>query len=497
MNEFFGIVDPQGRPLKSFSSMHDVTGVPQFQFPLGGSSLNNLNYGGIRNPTSGLGSASDKVENTFFVPNQINNAEPLDTIYVQSWTCRKFIDMPIDDMFIRGREYEDKESEDANTLERLDYEYRSTESLRLALKAGRLYGTAMVVIITDEDPSVPFDLEEMKEGSLKSILVFDRYDASILEWYARPDSPKYGQALMYRFSPSRQGTGTERGEQTTNFLSGGFECHESRVLRFEGISPMSSNGWRGYYDRDWGVSEIVSAINDLLQDAIFSQAVAHLAQEASIPVIKSQGLKDAMVGITGPDEASIAQIGASINMSKSIWNTMFIDSEDDFQRVGVSLTGFEGLLSKYSARIAAMAGIPETRFLGRSPAGFNATGESDMANYGLHVQAMQNKLLKRPFAFLDRVLCNHAGIETIPEYKLRPLQEISESEEVSIESGKAGMILQALQAGVIDENEARERLGKLKVFGELKPWSFEQIIGMKLPEVGFGNVMPEPESNAA
>ncbi len=62
-----------------------------------------LTHGGYRNPLSGAGGHTDKSDSGFFQPTYLQSRQQLETIYVESWACRKFIDILIDDMTIRWR----------------------------------------------------------------------------------------------------------------------------------------------------------------------------------------------------------------------------------------------------------------------------------------------------------------------------------------------------------------------------------------------------------
>ena len=60
-----------------------------------------LTGGGYANPWTGAGGLADKSEGGFFTPTRLHNRAHLETLYVQSWAARNFIDIPVDDMPIR------------------------------------------------------------------------------------------------------------------------------------------------------------------------------------------------------------------------------------------------------------------------------------------------------------------------------------------------------------------------------------------------------------
>ena len=208
-----------------------------------------------------------------------------------------------------------------------------------------------------------------------------------------PYSPTYGQTIEYFMSPT---------------LGRPFHVHASRVLRFDGLTPLSASGYI-VYQREWGVSCVIPVLLSLLQDQAVASGASHLTNEASIPVLRIGGLREAMQGRPDPGDPTPAQMGEAINTFKSLYRTMFLDSGDEFERVNVTWSGLPDLMDRFARRLAAAADIPATRFWGQSPVGMNATGESDMKNYASNVAAQQKRLLTEPLRTLDVVLARSAG----------------------------------------------------------------------------------------
>ena len=437
----------------------------------GSSSMGGLLSGGIRNDLTGLGGASDKSEGMYFVPTVMETRDPLQTIYVESWAAAKFVDMPIDDMFIKGREFEIDDTVAAKELDDAMDRYRADERISMAMKAARLYGTAFAVIMTHNSPETPLDIDRIGEGDLKSILVFDRYDCEPLEWYINPNHPQFNTPSLYQFQPHVA-------------VGGSLEivAHESRCLRFDGKRPLTTNSWDGVYNADWGISELISALVDISHDSGFVQAIAHLAAEASIPVVKVNSLKEAMTGKPNPDEMTVQELGEAMNLFRSIFRTLFIDKNDEFTRESVNFTNMADIIDRFATRLAAIAGIPVTRFLGRSPAGLNATGESDMTNYAIHVAAMQERNLRRPLTTVDHIMARNIGLREPPECNFRPLTDLSDKDRAEIDKLNTDSIVTVFTAGGLDENEMRERLSSMELFGDLPQWSEEQLAEMRGPD---------------
>ena len=412
--------------------------------------------GGVRNYGTGLGGRADKSEGTYFTPTLFRSKNMLETIYVESWVAARFIDVPVDDMFAVNRSWDTADDKLKRDLQNLERELGIPRMLATAMKMGRLFGTCLLVIVTSEaDLSVPLDISRVKEDGIKNLMVFDRYSASIESWNVDRYSPHFLMPEMYRVYPNAY----EVSE---------IAVHRSRVIRFDGKPPLGTNGWHSYA-REWGVSELVPAMTEILNDAALAQAVAHLSQEASLPVISVHGLRDTVSGQTGPDEPTVEELGQSINYFKSVFKTLFIDKSDDFNRVEVNFTGISALMEQYTIRLAAMAGIPVTRFLSRAPGGLNATGDSDMKNYAIHVKAMQRRLLAQPLNLLDQLMARHLGIAELPEYEWPTLIEFSESERMEVSKMKAEIAVMVVEAQLATENEMRERLSGDSFFHNLDP----------------------------
>ena len=416
--------------------------------------------GGYENLLSGAGGRSDKAAAGGFYPTVFTSRHRLDTIYVESWAAAKIIDIPVDDSCIRWRAFE---SDDKRSLDRMrDAEQRHDVRGRLsrAMKMGRLYGTGLLVMVTREAPlEEPLVVERVKEGDLVSLLPVDRYDATVETRNADLFAPTFGEPLRYRLQVQVPGSNVSD-----------VVVHASRVLRFDGRRPLSLRGWESGYERDWGVSELVQVLTSITQDAGIASGIAHLAQEASMLVVKLKDYQEAITGGgLGPDAMTAAEIAEAINVYKSLWQTIFTDKDSEISRVAVAWPGLPDLLDRFPRRMAAAADIPATRFFGQSPVGMNATGESDMRNYALRVAAMQERLLTGPLFHLDAVLARDAGLGEPLPYHWLSLMDQSEQDQAAVSKMRAEAVGIAMTHNLADEDEGRSALSGDVLFGELPP----------------------------
>ena len=414
-----------------------------------------LNSGGIVNQGTGLGTGLDKSQGSFFSPTRVYWRTPLEILCVESWTARNAIDIPIDDMFIRWRTVLGKDEGSVKAFEEGERATKTELALNQALKAGDQYGTGAVIMVTAEDTlDAPLDVKRIREGDLKALHYFDRYDLSVTERDYDFQSPNFGKPLWYRVHPAH-GVGIER-------------VHHSRVLRFDGIRPPTVSGFTSY-DQDFGVSELVPIIVALLEDASGAQSVSHMMQEASIPVLHVAGLRETIAGGGDPNEPTPAEIGQQIRQGMSNFRLLMLDEpgREEFMRVAVQFGGLPEIMDRYQHRVAQARKIPLTRWEGRSPAGMSATGESDMKNYVLMMEAARAKKLRDVMYVLDQVLARNIGMREPPESKWESLLELSDMEIAEASKMKAEALDIAIKAYMMDEDEGRKSLDGDTLFGEL------------------------------
>ena len=416
--------------------------------------------GGVFNPLSGLGGPKDKGDKTFFEPTIFTDGYYLQTLDNESWAANNAISIPVDDMFIKDRQWNSDDEALVKVLKKAIVDYKTEIMLANVMKAGRLFGSAILVMVLDGTGELdePLDVTRIREGDLRNLLVFDRYDVRIDRKYTDLRQPKYNEPEIYRIMP-------RNSEDETSSIY----VHESRCLRFDGKRPLTTMGWQGPYDRDWGLSILIPAILEISHDAGTSGAIAHLTQEASIAIVKLQNFQEAISGKQRAGEKSLTEIATDISMHKSVFNMMFMDAEDDASRLGVNLAGFGDLLNRYSMRLASIFGISATRFLSTSPVGFFSTGSGEAMNYSLHVAAMQQNMLPQPLSILDDVLARSLGIKELPEYEWLSLAEFTDLDRAKLTNDKVKAMVALYKETLMEGNEVRERLSGDWLLGQLEP----------------------------
>ena len=257
-------------------------------------------------------------------------------------------------------------------------------------------------------------------------------------------------------------------------------------------SPLTEGWTTGPWEREWGISELTKALDAIAREAATNAGVGHLVQEASVWVQKVMNFKESIRCRPAPDEPTAEEMAVEANLLKSIYRIMFIDAEDDAERVNMTWAGLPDIMDKQWQLLAAIADTPMTRFLSQSPAGMNATGSSDADNYAIRVAAMQKRLLDPVLRKLDIMVARHAGLNEPPEYEWVPLTDLSEKDRAETAKLQGETLNLAYTDGVIDEDEYRERLSQNEFWGELGSWAGPN----QMQELEFGREDQKAEEQA-
>ena len=116
-----------------------------------------------------------------------------------------------------------------------------------------------------------------------------------------------------------------------------------------------------------------------------------------------------------------------IDLARNILNSIAIDVEgEDYDFKSLSMAGVKDVLDSTCNMLSAVTDIPQTILFGRSPAGLNATGDSDMENYYNMVERIQKRNMKRNARIVIDLILQQGYLEgeilEIPKYKVKLLR---------------------------------------------------------------------------
>ena len=389
-------------------------------------------------------------------------------LYEGNGLFSKIIDTPAEEALKHGFDLNLKSDElnafVEDALDDLEWEERAAT----AIKWARLYGGALIVMLIDDGRGLeePVDWEHIR--SIDELRVYER---SIVQ-------PDY--ASLYQQDYGGKGVGnrvSKFGQPEYYYVSsiyGSFKVHESRCLVFRnGVLPEQTSNATYLF---WGMPEYVR-IRRALRETVTAHTDSVKLLERSVQAIYSmKGLASLLT--TDDGENQVLKRLQLVDTSRGLLNSIAIDSEgEQYDFKTFQFSGVKDVIDATCNMLSALTNIPQTILFGRSPAGMNATGDSDFESYYNFVEKIQRLMLKRNLrTLLDIVF--RAGIASgdvteEPDYKLEfnPLWSLSDTEQATVDQTKAQTALvkaQTAQAYVdmqaLDPTEVRRRLASDEEF---------------------------------
>lgn len=319
--------------------------------------------------------------------------------------------------------------------------------LELAGQYARAYGGGAVLLgVNDKQEDLTKELDLNKVVSLDWLTTLEAREC-IPRWaYGDPRAPKYGQPEIYQLT-SR----TVLPSRTGSYGVTSIDVHESRLLIFDGIrvSRYQNTSARG----GWGESVLTRVWRVLRDFNTAWSAAGVLVSDFAQTVIKMAGLwaaLDADGGQAFEDRLTAMDVG------RSTLNAITIDAADSFERQQTPLTGLPDLLEKFAVRLAAACGMPLTLLFGTSPAGMNATGESDIRFFYDRVDEYRQKRIKPALRRLIQILFRTLGNKREPAkwgLEFRPLWQESAKDLAGAMLTQAQADTAWITAGVLSPEE--------------------------------------------
>lgn len=389
-------------------------------------------------------------------------------LYEGNGLFSKIIDTPAEEALKHGFDLNLKSNEMNAFVDEVLDDLEWDEKATTAIKWARLYGGALIVMLIDDGRGLeePVDWEHIR--SIDELRVYER---SIVQ-------PDY--ASLYQQDYGGKGIGnrvSKFGQPEYYYVSsiyGSFKVHESRCLVFRnGVLPEQTSNATYLF---WGMPEYVR-IRRALRETVTAHTDSVKLLERSVQAIYSmKGLASLLT--TDDGENQVLKRLQLVDTSRGLLNSIAIDSEgEQYDFKTFQFSGVKDVIDATCNMLSALTNIPQTILFGRSPAGMNATGDSDFESYYNFVEKIQRLMLKRNLRTLLDVVFR-AGIASgdvaeEPDYKLEfnPLWSLSDTEQATVDQTKAQTALvkaQTAQAYVdmqaLDPTEVRSRLASDEEF---------------------------------
>lgn len=395
----------------------------------------------------GYGSQSPLEATEYPLTRMTDNYALLNSLYRSNWVVQNVVGLLVDDMVREWYDLKSATPEQGKAIQTVERSTRLRDRVSTGLKWGRLYGGAAGLILIDgqEDLSRPLDAEAILPGSFRGLYILDRWQGI---------SPDAGLTF-------------EGGELVPEYYSindaaghTAARVHHSRLVRFVGRELPDLERQAELY---WGESEVEALYNDVVAHDNVSANMAALTFQANINTMEVKGLEQ-LLSMSSPD------------VQRRFWNTMqaqkvlrsnfgmqLVEQGNKISNTQYTFAGLSDVYESMCLNLCGASHYPMTKLFGRSPAGMNATGESDLKNYYDYVDTLRESKLRPILDKLLPVVARSAGIEQLDlDVTFPPLWTPTASETATIAKEKTDVIIAAFQAGLLDADVAMRELKKLE-----------------------------------
>lgn len=387
------------------------------------------------NAMTGLGSvARDKLMSTLFERSARWSDEYLENLYhdddIAATICNELPEQALRNGFrVSSDDVEDNEVSDAAVRYLRKFSFLS-KCADAGGQARALGGAVVYMGIDDSNTEEkPVNVERIK--TIRFMTVLNKREIEPNTWYLDPEEDNFGEVETYKLRKSQLQTTT--GGQKLPAGADEIIIHESRMLRFPG-APTTRN--RRRENNGWDDS-VLRRLHDTLRrfDTAWG-SVAYLMQDASQGIFK---IKDLISMIAEGDTDTLKSRMETVEMGRSVARSLMVDADsEDFQRLPFSFAGVPEVLQAFMLRTAAAGRMPVTVLMGQSPAGLNATGESDMRMWYDRCRWYQEKVLSPETArALEYVMAadDFEGGEAPDNWSVKwnPLWQLTEKEQAELE----------------------------------------------------------------
>lgn len=395
---------------------------------------------GLVNVITGLGTKRDKRGYGQYLTNVISDFEAR-----EMWRCNaiaaRVIELLPREMYREGYDVEIPEERDlSDEICGALKDLRVDEQFRRAGEFERAYGGAGIFPeINDGQGDLAQPLNESRIVSVGRLHLYEPQEMQPDTWGAD------GEPEVWLLCP----VGRRYGVPHTRI-------HRSRFITWPGIRVTNE---QSHGTRDgWGdsiLTRVLEALRDY--DTAFGSA-AILTSDFAHGVHKISGLAE--LASSNADNIIKKRIEI-LDMMRSVLRASVIDKEDEYKREQTPVSGLDSLLRELAVRLAAAADYPVTVLFGVSPAGLNATGESDTRLMYDRTSAAQDRELPRLERLVRLLLLSRMGPTNgkLPDgYRVtwKPLWQPSQKEQVETRKLQADIDAAYLDRGVLTPEEVTE-----------------------------------------
>ena len=397
----------------------------------------------------GYGSQSPLEATEYPLTRMTDNYALLNSLYRDNWVVQNVVGIIPDDMTKKwfapagavGPEH-------LKELERVQRVTALRERVNEGLRWGRLYGGAAgLIMIRGQEGMLgqPLELESIYPGTFQGLYILDRWQGVVP-----------GMELVFEGGepvPAYYSITDARGNTVA-------KVHHSRLVRFTGRDLPFLERVAELY---WGESEVEALYNDVVKHDNVAANMAALTFRANVDTMEVQNLDQLFSVTSGEQQRRFWNVMQAQSVMKSNFGMQLVNRGDQIKNTQYTFTGLQEVYDSMCLDLSGASRIPVTKLFGRSPAGMNATGESDLRNYYDYVDTLREAKLRPILEKLLPVLAMSAwgAVPDGLDITFPPLWTPTAAEVAEIALKKAQAIRDTFQAGLFRADTAQRELKKL------------------------------------
>lgn len=397
----------------------------------------------------GYGSQSPLEATEYPLTRMTDNYALLNSLYRDNWVVQNVVGIIPDDMTKKW--FAPAGAAGPEHLKELDRVQRVTalrERVNEGLRWGRLYGGAAgLIMIRGQEGMLgqPLELESIYPGTFQGLYILDRWQGVVP-----------GMELVFEGGepvPAYYSITDARGNTVA-------KVHHSRLVRFTGRDLPFLERVAELY---WGESEVEALYNDVVKHDNVAANMAALTFRANVDTMEVQNLDQLFSVTSGEQQRRFWNVMQAQSVMKSNFGMQLVNRGDQIKNTQYTFTGLQEVYDSMCLDLSGASRIPVTKLFGRSPAGMNATGESDLRNYYDYVDTLREAKLRPILEKLLPVLAMSAwgAVPDGLDITFPPLWTPTAAEVAEIALKKAQAIRDTFQAGLFRADTAQRELKKL------------------------------------
>ena len=386
----------------------------------------------------GYGSQSPLEATEYPLTRMTDNYALLNSLYRDNWVVQNVVGIIPDDMTKKW--FAPAGAVGPEHLKELDRVQRVTalrERVNEGLRWGRLYGGAAgLIMIRGQEGMLgqPLELESIYPGTFQGLYILDRWQGVVP-----------GMELVFEGGepvPAYYSITDARGNTVA-------KVHHSRLERVAELY--------------WGESEVEALYNDVVKHDNVAANMAALTFRANVDTMEVQNLDQLFSVTSGEQQRRFWNVMQAQSVMKSNFGMQLVNRGDQIKNTQYTFTGLQEVYDSMCLDLSGASRIPVTKLFGRSPAGMNATGESDLRNYYDYVDTLREAKLRPILEKLLPVLAMSAwgAVPDGLDITFPPLWTPTAAEVAEIALKKAQAIRDTFQAGLFRADTAQRELKKL------------------------------------